>query len=77
MKLYLVYAYILIVGLACSKSSPTTPSSEDISATDFRVLLPASGGKEGAIISISGLNLTTVTVVKFSLPLQPVLNLVV
>jgi len=69
MKPYLIYISILIAGLACSKSTPVTPPppppppmKHPPQITRFT---PASG-EEGATISISGVNLTTVTLVKFN-----------
>jgi uncharacterized protein (TIGR03437 family) len=64
MKSYLVYACILLAGFACSKSSnpPPPPVKYPPTITGFT---PTSG-TEGATISISGDNLTTVTLVKFN-----------
>lgn len=64
MKSYLVYACILIAGFACSKSTESTPPDKQYPPT-ITGFTPESG-TEGAIISISGANLTTVTVVKFN-----------
>ena len=68
MKPYLVYVLVLVAGLACSKSGskpPPPPPPPPTYPPQISGFTPASG-EEGASITISGTNLTTVTLVKFN-----------